>query len=113
MHLRRYLPVVWRRLKRARWAALLGCGLAVYFIYHAIEGSRGWFAFRDLGQELEEAEGELDRLTAQRLELSARIQGLSDQSLDPDLLDELVRRRLSFAAPEDVIILLEPAQTRP
>jgi cell division protein FtsB len=111
--LRLHLPALWRRLVRARWAPLLGCGLAVYFVYHAIEGSRGWLAFNELGLELQQAERDLDRLTAERVALAARIQGLSDQSLDPDLLDELARRRLSFAAPADVIILLEPAESQP
>jgi cell division protein FtsB len=97
----------WRR-RRPQWLALIGFGLAIYFGYHAVNGSRGLIAWQQLGRELEATQQELASLRAERAALEHKVERLRPDSLDPDLIDELARRRLSFARPEDVIILLAP-----
>jgi cell division protein FtsB len=98
---------LWLRLRRTRWGVVIGCGLAVYFVYHAIEGSRGWYAYLAVEEELAATEMQLVQLRTERLALEQRVRRLSDGSIDPDLLDELARRHLSLVDPLDVIILLE------
>ena len=96
-----------RRLRRQHWAALLGLSLAAYFGYHAVNGSRGLFAWQQVTTDLEASRQELEALRAARAALEGRVTRLRPDSLDPDLIDELARKELSFVEPLDVIILLE------
>jgi cell division protein FtsB len=82
-------------------------GLAVYFSYHAVVGSRGLLAWRQLNRDIEATEQELAAVRAERQELEDKVRRLRSESLDPDLIDELARGRLSLAEPLDVIILLD------
>jgi cell division protein FtsB len=95
------------RWQRQHWLALVGLGLAAYFGYHAVNGSRGLFAWREFDAELEATRQELESLRAERQNLERRVERLRHDSLDPDLIDELARKELSFVEPLDVIILLD------
>lgn len=97
-----------RRLRWQSWLVIVGFGLAFYFGYHAVNGSRGLLASQQLMDELEAAEKRLAALEAERSGLERNVQRLRPGSLDPDLIDELARETLSMVEPEDVIILLEP-----
>jgi cell division protein FtsB len=101
------LGAIWLTLRRAQWPALLALGVALYFVYHAIDGRRGALAWREVGEQLDEARAQLASLREQRREIELKVRRLRHDSLDPDLIDELARRRLSFVAPLDVIILLD------
>jgi cell division protein FtsB len=94
-------------LEARHWLVVFAYGLAVYFAYHAVVGSRGLLAWRQLNRDLATTERELAALRAEREELEDKVQRLRPGSLDPDLIDELARRNLSLAEPLDVIILLE------
>ena len=95
------------RWQRQHWLALVGLGLAAYFGYHAVNGSRGLFAWREVDATLEATRQELEGLRAERQNLERRVGRLRHDSLDPDLIDELARKELSFVEPLDVIILLD------
>jgi cell division protein FtsB len=95
------------RWQRPLWLVALGVGLASYFGYHALTGSRGLLAWRDLNAELASTRQELDDLRAERAALAQKVSRLRHDGLDPDLIDELARRQLSLADPLDVIILLD------
>jgi len=95
-------------MKWQSWLLLTGIGLAVYFGYHAVNGSRGLFASEQKQQELAALERRLAVLQEERSVLGRRVHRLRPESLDPDLIDELARETLSMVEPEDVIILLEP-----
>ena len=100
-----------RRLERRHWLVLLAYGIAVYFGYHALSGSRGLLAWQELTRELDATQQDLDRVRAERRELEHKVSRLRSDSLDPDLIDEVARRNLSLADPLDVIILLEEGRT--
>ena len=100
-----------RRLRWQSWLVIVGLGLAVYFGYHAVNGSRGLLASQQLTEELKVAKKELARLQNERRSLERRVKRLRPGSLDPDLIDELARETLSMVKPDDVIILLDPAPT--
>jgi cell division protein FtsB len=95
------------RWQRQHWLAVVGLGLAAYFGYHAVDGSRGLFAWREVDAELQAMRQELESLRAERQTLEGRVRRLRHDSLDPDLIDELARKELSFVEPLDVIILLD------
>jgi cell division protein FtsB len=95
------------RWHRPLWLVVLGVGLATYFGYHALTGSRGLLAWRDLNAELASTRQDLESLRAERTALAQKVARLRPDGLDPDLIDELARRQLSLADPLDVIILLD------
>jgi cell division protein FtsB len=95
------------RLEGRHWLVLFAYGLAIYFGYHAVVGSRGLLAWRQLNHDIEATQQDLAALHAERRALEAKVRRLRPDSLDPDLIDELARRRLSLAGPLDVIILLD------
>jgi cell division protein FtsB len=95
------------RWQRTLWLVVLGVGLATYFGYHALTGSRGLLAWRGLNTELESTRQQLDALRAERTALAEKVARLRHDGLDADLIDELARRQLSLADPLDVIILLD------
>jgi cell division protein FtsB len=94
-------------LQGRHWLVVVAYGLAVYFGYHAVVGSRGLLAWRQLNRDIEATEQQLAAVRAERQELEDKVRRLRPGSLDPDLIDELARRRLSLAEPLDVIILLD------
>ena len=104
--LARLRPSSWR-FRRPHWLIVVGLSLAAYFSYHAVNGSRGLFAWREVSAELEASQRELDRLRAERRTVEQKVMRLRHDSLDPDLIDELARKELSFVEPLDVIILLD------
>jgi cell division protein FtsB len=95
------------RFRRPHWLVVVGLSLAAYFGYHAVNGSRGLFAWREVTAELEATRRELEQLRAERQSVERRVKRLRHDSLDPDLIDELARKELSFVEPLDVIILLD------
>jgi cell division protein FtsB len=95
------------RWQRPLWLVALGIGLAAYFGYHALTGSRGLLAWRGLNAELASTRQDLDALRAERTALAEKVARLRHDGLDADLIDELARRQLSLADPLDVIILLD------
>ena len=94
-------------LETRHWLVVFAYGLAVYFSYHAVVGSRGLLAWRQLNRDIQATEQELTAVRAKREELEDKVRRLRSDSLDPDLIDELARGRLSLAEPLDVIILLD------
>jgi cell division protein FtsB len=95
------------RLRRQYLLAVVGLGLVAYFGYHAVSGSHGLLAWRAVSAELAGQQRELDAARAERLALERKVERLRPESLDPDLIDELARRQLSFVEPLDVLILLD------
>lgn len=88
---------------------LLGACLTAYFVYHAIHGDRGIYAWLRINQELKAANAQATSLQAERLALERRITLLSSTSLDLDMLEERARVMLNFAHPDDLIIFLDPS----
>jgi cell division protein FtsB len=95
------------RLEARHWLIVFAYGLAVYFGYHAVIGSRGLLAWRQLNQDIAATQQELATVRAERQTLEDKVRRLRPGSLDRDLIDELARRQLSLAGPLDVIILLD------
>jgi cell division protein FtsB len=96
-----------RNLRGRHWLLLLAYGVALYFGYHAVVGSRGLLAWRQLNQDIAATDEELAAVRTERQALEDKVHRLRPASLDPDLIDELARRQLSLAGPLDVIILLD------
>jgi cell division protein FtsB len=101
--------------KRIRQAILpvVGFCLVSYFIYHTLQGDRGWFAMLRMKHEVAAAQQTLGHLRDERKELEHRTQLLHDNSLDPDLLEEKSRELLNYSRPNEIVIMTPPEGDKP
>jgi len=90
----------WKLLITAAWV-----GVVSYFLYHTVEGERGWIAQVRLQNEVAKAEETLSKLRQERQALEHRVQLMRPESLDPDLLDEQARKELNYSKPNEIVIL--------
>lgn len=92
---------------------LLGALVVAYFLYHTVQGERGWLAMLRMQHEVGVAESTLTQLQGEREELEHRTQLLRGESLDPDLLEEKSRELLNYSKPNEIIILTPKAENSP
>jgi cell division protein FtsB len=92
-----------------RRAALPALALIVVgtFAGHAIAGPNGILAWGGYHRALQERQGELALLEAQRAQMRHRSALLDPRKADPDIADELVRKDLGLVRPDEVIIPLD------
>jgi cell division protein FtsB len=76
------------------------------FAGHAIAGPNGILAWGGYHRALEQRQAELARIDQQRAELKHRAQLLDPNKADPDMADELVRKRLGLVRPDEVVMPL-------
>lgn len=100
-----------RRTRRVAAQVLLA-SVVVYFVYHALVGHRGWYAWQQLSEELATMKGLHAQLATERQEMEQRARLLRSDHLDPDMLEERARLLLNFGRPEDVIIYLPQNRSR-
>lgn len=101
-----------RRSRKSFWqtvSSVVGACLVGYFVYHTVQGDRGWVAMIRMQHEVKAAEATLDRLQTERKELEHRTKLLHSNSLDPDLLEEKSRELLNYSKPGEIVILLPDA----
>jgi cell division protein FtsB len=91
---------------RSSIMALLFVIVLGYFCFHALNGERGFFAFIQLSQEVENSRRELEMLRAERLQIEHRVKLLKNESLDLDLLDEQARRVLGQSKPDELLYIV-------
>lgn len=85
--------------------SIIGLLVVTYFCYHAVQGDRGLLAHARLTEEIARARAVLDTLTAEEAALQARVERLSPQGLDRDLLDERARGMFNRIRPEERVSL--------
>jgi len=92
-----------------RRAAMPALALIVVgtFAGHAIAGPNGVLAWGGYHRALQERQGELALLEAQRAQMRHRSALLDPRRADPDIADELVRKDLGLVRPDEVIIPLD------
>lgn len=89
---------------RRHWASLLAAAALVYFAVHGMTGERGIAAWHRVNQELSVAQGELSLLRAERERLERRGRGLEPDRIDPDLLEEELRK-LGYIGEREVLLV--------
>ena len=92
--------------KRLRFiiGPILGLSAICYFAYHVVQGERGILAWRQFERQVGEAQAELTQIRGQREVLEHRVKLLHYESLDADLLDEVVRRNLGYGRRDEIVI---------
>lgn len=82
----------------------------LYLVFHALNGNHGLYAlFKEQKRETSNAEI-LAGLQDQREKLEHRVNMISGEMLDLDLLDEQARRVLGYTNPQELIYLLPSTQ---
>jgi cell division protein FtsB len=76
------------------------------FAGHAIAGPNGILAWGGYHRALEQRQAELAKIDQQRSELKHRAQLLDPNKADPDMADELVRKRLGLVRPDELVMPL-------
>lgn len=102
-------------LSKRAWqtiASVVGTCIVGYFLYHTVEGDRGWIAQVRLQNEVGAAQKTLETLRKDREALDHRVQLMRPESMDPDLLDEEARKSLNYTKPGEIIII-EPTARKP
>lgn len=92
-------------------ASVIGACIVGYFLYHTVEGERGWVAQMHLQNEVDAAQAKLVELRQEHEALDHRVHLMRPESLDPDLLDEEARKALNYSKPNEVVILAPPEKT--
>ncbi|MFQ5533213.1 MAG: septum formation initiator family protein [Sphingomonadales bacterium] len=85
-------------------APVFGALVIVYFGYHTIEGRYGLIALHQLRSEISELQEQARGLKARREVLEHRVAMLRPDNLDPDLLEEEVRKTLGFVHKDEIVI---------
>ena len=93
-------------------ASVVGACIVGYFLYHTVEGERGWVAQMRLQNQVETAQDTLARLQKENDALDHRVHLMRPETLDPDLLDEESRKTLNYSKPNEIIILSPDTQPK-
>lgn len=91
------------------WFPAIAILLLLYFTYHLIQGDHGYLSWSSLDTDLQESESILQEKKIKQDELEHRVGLLKSENLDPDLLDERVRKMLNHAEKGEVIVFYDPA----
>lgn len=94
-----------RRRIRHALPPLFWLVLTFYFGYHAVNGERGLRRMFELKQEIKLAKQQAEEIALRRAELEQKVQMLSPQSIDVDMLEESARSLLNMGQEGDYIIL--------
>ena len=81
-----------------------------FFGGYALVGPNGVLAWGDYRTELSRKQAELGRLEAQKRVVGNRVALLDPRKANPDLADELIRKRLGYSHPDEIIIPMDDAQ---
>lgn len=80
--------------------------IVAFFGGYAVLGPNGALAYGDIKRQQAKRDAELLRLDERRAVLRNRVALLDPGRADPDMVDELVRKDLNVAHPDEVIVPL-------
>ncbi len=95
-----------RTMKRAAFPAI-GLTLMAFFGAYAVLGPNGMLAYGDYKRQLAKRDVEFTALDQKRAVLKNRVALLDPDHANPDMVDEMVRKELNVAHPDEVIVPLK------
>lgn len=98
----RYAVIVRRALLPAVALSVMG-----FFGAAAIGGPTGMLAYGDYKRQLAQRQAVYEKLDQQRLVMKNRVELLDPNKADPDMVDELVRKKLNVVRPDEVVVPLK------
>ena len=94
-----------KTMRKAVWPAV-GLTLMAFFGAYAVWGPNGMFAYGDYKRQLALREKHYAVLDHRREVLKNRVALLNPDHANPDMVDEMVRKELNVAHPDEVIVPL-------
>lgn len=95
---------------RMLFSLALGPAIAIILLAllagYAVLGPNGLFAWGDYTRQLRDSKAELKVVEAQRARIANRVKLLDPRHVDPDMADEMIRRELNVAHPDEVVVPL-------
>ncbi len=85
----------------------LALGIMAFFGTYAVIGANGALAYSDYQRLLAKRQQQLAELKQKQAVLANRVQLLDPNKVDPDMADELTRRKLNVVNPNEVVIPLK------
>jgi cell division protein FtsB len=95
----------WANVKAAALPAT-AMFIVAFFAGYALFGSNGVLAWGEYSKRLDARRIDLLKLERERIILANRVTLLDPRHANPDLVDELARRDLGVARPDEVIVPL-------
>ena len=89
------------------WLTGVWLFLVAYFAVHAFQGDSSLSVLRGLDVQKVALEAQAHDIGARRSVLEQKISKMGGSTIDPDLLEELVRDKLGFTHRDEVIIFLD------
>lgn len=81
-----------------------------YCIYHIMTGQRGVLSTLDIEDKIQESNKKLMMLVRERSSIENKIRGLNANSINYDLVDELIRREMGMSDQEEMVIVIKNAK---
>lgn len=108
-HMTRYtINSDFRQPMQKRAIGSLFCVLILFYLaFHTVSGERGVFALMRERSKLDTLKTELAEIKSKRESLEKKVQKLSSNSIDLDLLDEQAKHVLGRAGKDEVVIFDE------
>lgn len=97
----------WRMAAAQGTLWVVAAGAVAYFGQQAYVGAHGLVASRSMEAEIERLEARLAGIKTERAAIEHRIDLLSTERIDPDLLDEQARTDLGWISPSDRVLQRE------
>lgn len=82
------------------------CMMMFYMVFHALHGERGLYALVKEQQKREVVSAEFEQVKTELASVENRINRFQTASVDLDLLDEQLRRRMSIAPEDEYLVLM-------
>lgn len=79
----------------------------IYFIFHALSGSRGLMAYFKYNRQIEDKQKILEGLQEERAKLQEEIKLLHPDSMSLDYLEELAKKELGMIGEDEVVIFMK------
>jgi cell division protein FtsB len=84
--------------------------VTIYFSYHFVVSTVGDSSINKLQCKLEASEKRLLTLQKQRFVLESKLTGLRSGNPDEDFLDEVARREMGLAEPDEIVVIINKKQ---
>jgi len=97
----------WRMVAAQVTLWIVAVGAVAYFGQQAYVGDHGLVASRSMEAEIAQLEARLKGIKTERAAIEHRIDLLSNERIDPDLLDEQARNDLGWISPNDRVLQRE------
>ncbi len=105
--MKRRQPAPIRAQLRRALVPAAAVGIMLFFGAYAVLGPNGVLALGDYKRQIAARDKQLAQLTQKRETLKNRVALLDPRHANPDMVDELVRKELNVAHPDEVIVPLK------